>query len=61
MCCLYVLPQITIGNVFRAMWTLLPSALVDHFDVATQILSRQLWAVRALFSNTIMDLLDVLL
>ena len=58
--CLDVLPQIRNRNVFWAVWTFLPDALVNSCNVPLQIcLSELLGAMGALLTNTFMLLSDV--
>ena len=60
MSCLDVLPQIRNRNVFWAVWTFLPDALVNSFDVILQmLLSELLGAEWAFLADTFMILLDV--
>ena len=58
--CLDVNTQIINRKVFGAVWTFLPDALVNSFDVILQmLLSELLGAEWAFLADTFMILLDV--
>ena len=60
MSCLDVLLQIRNRKVFWTVWTFLPDALVNSFDVILQmLLSELLGAMGTLLSDTFMLFLDV--